>query len=65
VGEAAETLAAEGGRSFVLSLHPWVIGQPRRVRYLRAALDRLAAGEGTWPATAGEIAAACRAQWRL
>jgi len=70
VGEAAEALAEEaratgGGRSFVLSLHPWVIGQPRRVRYLRAALDRLAAVEGAWHATAGEIAAACRAQWGL
>ncbi len=59
IGEAAAGLAAEGGRSFVLSLHPWVIGQPHRIAYLRAALDRLTALEGLWPAHAGEIAAQC------
>ncbi len=37
VGEAAETLSAKGGRSFVLSLPPWVIGQPHRVKYFRSA----------------------------
>ncbi len=63
VGEAAEALAAEGGRSFLLSLHPWVIGQPHRIRYLRAALDRLCAVEGLWPATVGDIADHCRATW--
>lgn len=63
VGEAAEALAAEGGRSFVLSLHPWVIGQPHRVKYLRAALERLVAVEGLWCATAGEIAGHCRMSW--
>jgi peptidoglycan/xylan/chitin deacetylase (PgdA/CDA1 family) len=57
---AAERLAAEGGRSFVLSLHPWVIGQPHRIRYLRAALDRLTRIEGLWPATAAEVAAHAR-----
>jgi len=65
VGEAAEALAAEGGRSFMLSLHPWVIGQPQRMRYLRAALDRLCAVENTWSATASEIADHCRRTWRV
>ena len=64
VGEAAEALAAEGGRSFLLSLHPWVIGQPHRIRYLRTALDRLCAVENTWSATAGEIADHCRRIWQ-
>ncbi len=63
VGEAGERLAAEGGRSFVLSLHPWVIGQPHRIRYLREALDRLTALDGLWHATAGEVAAHARAAW--
>ncbi|WP_432816651.1 polysaccharide deacetylase family protein [Sulfitobacter sp. JB4-11] len=63
VGEAAEGLAAEGGRSFLLSLHPWVIGQPHRVKYLRAALGRLAAVDGVWRATAGEIASHCCRFW--
>jgi allantoinase len=57
VGEAAESLAAEGGRSFVLSLHPWVIGQPHRIKHLKAALERLSRLDGVWHATAGEIAA--------
>lgn len=60
VGEAAEALAGEGGRSFMLPLHPWVIGQPHRMRYLREALDRLGAVENTWSATASEIADHCR-----
>lgn len=64
VGAAAERLAAEGGRSFVLSLHPWVIGQPHRIRYLRAALGRLTRIEGLWPATAGEVAEHARASWQ-
>lgn len=63
VGEAAEVLAAEGGRSFILSLHPWVIGQPHRVKYLRAALDRLNSVDGIWKTTAGGIAARARDTW--
>jgi hypothetical protein len=63
VGEAAEVLAAEGGRSFILSLHPWVIGQPHRVKYLRAALDRLNSVDGIWKTTAGGIAAHARDTW--
>lgn len=63
VGEAAEALAGEGGRSFMLSLHPWVIGQPHRVRYLREALDRLCAIDGIWSATASQIADHCRNEW--
>lgn len=65
VGEAAAGLAAEGGRSFMLSLHPWVIGQPHRIAYLRAALDRLMAQGGLWPAHAGEIAAHCADAWAV
>ena len=63
VGDAATALAAEGGRSFLLSLHPWVIGQPHRIRYLRAALDRLCAIDGIWSATPSQIADHCRAAW--
>ncbi|MBT8409407.1 MAG: polysaccharide deacetylase family protein [Alphaproteobacteria bacterium] len=63
VGEAAKRLAGEGGRSFVVSLHPWVIGQPHRVKHLRAALGRLAALDGLWHATAGEMAEHMRALW--
>jgi len=65
VGEAAEALADEGGRSFVLSLHPWVIGQPHRIKHLKAALERLSRLDGVWFATAGEIAAHFEAQGGL
>ncbi len=63
VGEAAEALAAEGGRSFVLSLHPWVIGQPHRIQHLRTALERITALDGLWKATAGEVSDHMRTEW--
>jgi len=47
---------ADSGRSFVLGLHPWLFGMPHRIRYLNAALDRLAAFDSVWRATLGEIA---------
>lgn len=59
VGEAFRTLHAEGAQSgmlFGLPLHPWVIGQPQRIRYLAQALDDICALDGVWQATAGEIA---------
>jgi peptidoglycan/xylan/chitin deacetylase (PgdA/CDA1 family) len=62
VGEAFEVLYEEGarsGRSFVISLHPWLFGMAQRIRYLDEALDRLAGRPAVWQATAGEIAAWC------
>lgn len=62
VGEAFETLAREGatsGRYFALSLHPWLLGMAHRIRYLEAALARIAGRPAVWQATAGEIAAWC------
>jgi allantoinase len=56
VAEAFETLHEEGGRSFCLSLHPWLIGMAHRIRYLDMALERLSAHGQVWQATAGEIA---------
>jgi len=63
VGEAAERLATEGGRSFTLWLHPWVIGQPHRIRYLSDAIARLLAIPRIWYANAAEIAEAARRSW--
>ena len=51
-----------GGRVMSLSLHPWVIGQPHRIGALEKALEHIASRSGVWTATAGEIAAAWRAQ---
>jgi peptidoglycan/xylan/chitin deacetylase (PgdA/CDA1 family) len=46
---------AEGGRLLSLSLHPWVIGQPHRMRHLEAVLAHLSGRTGVWNATPGAI----------
>jgi peptidoglycan/xylan/chitin deacetylase (PgdA/CDA1 family) len=51
-----------GGRVFTLPLHPWVIGQPHRIRALEQVLAHVARHAGVWPATGGEILDAFRAQ---
>ena len=40
VGEALELLHQEGGQVFNLSIHPWVMGVPHRIKYLDEALRR-------------------------
>jgi allantoinase len=47
---------AESGRLFVLNLHPYVIGQPFRIRYLEEVVRHIAEKDGVWTATAREIA---------
>lgn len=43
---------------FGIALHPYIVGQPHRLRPLRQALEHLAAHRGDiWPCHAGEIAA--------
>ncbi len=54
--EAFETLHQEGGRVFVLSLHPWLMGMAHRIRYLDEALARITSHDGVWSATAQEVA---------
>ena len=52
------TLHREGehnGRVLVLNLHPWLIGQPFRIRHLDDALGYIMGNEGVWAATGGEI----------
>ncbi|MGU3500549.1 polysaccharide deacetylase family protein [Mycobacterium sp. C31M] len=49
--------AATGGRVLALALHPFVIGQPFRHRYLVEALSYLAAQPDAWLTTSDEIAA--------
>lgn len=65
VGEAASRLAREGaegaGRCLLLGLHPWLVGQPHRIRYLEEALDAVLAAK-PWCATVGEIASAAAPQ---
>jgi peptidoglycan/xylan/chitin deacetylase (PgdA/CDA1 family) len=47
---------AESGRMMVLNLHPWVIGQPWRIRHLDEVLAHITRHAGVWKATTGEIA---------
>jgi allantoinase len=59
VKDAFDTLWEEGresGRLLTLSLHPWLIGQPSRVKSLDSVLDHILSRKGVWPARAGEIA---------
>jgi allantoinase len=58
VGEAFRGLydeAAASGRLFGLSLHPWVIGQSHRIKYLQQALEDITKFDNVWQTTAGEI----------
>jgi peptidoglycan/xylan/chitin deacetylase (PgdA/CDA1 family) len=45
-----------GGRTFVLNIHPWLFGQPHRIRYLRETLE-LMHRHDMWATTARDIAA--------
>ena len=51
-----------GGRVFTLTIHPWMSGQPHRVKALKAALDHVTGADGVWLATAGQIIDAFRKQ---
>ncbi len=65
VCEAADRLyedSAASGRMMSLGLHPWVTGQPQRIRYLDQILAHLRQMDGLWFATAGEIADSFRRQ---
>ena len=55
IEEAFDALHAEGGRVFCLGLHPWMIGQAHRVKYLHAALERICGRAQVWQATGAEI----------
>ena len=47
---------AESGRVMCIALHPYLIGQPHRIRYLDEALKYIMSHEGVWQTTADEIA---------
>lgn len=56
VEDQYEQLRAEGGRVLPLALHPFVIGQAFRAKYLDQALEFLAAQPDAWLTTSDEIA---------
>jgi hypothetical protein len=39
-----------------IALHPYMMGQPHRIRHLDRALGQIMAREGVWQATGAEIA---------
>ena len=49
------------GRVMAISLHPWVIGQPYRIRALEEALAHITRHQGVWSATGSEILQAWKA----
>jgi allantoinase len=58
VDEAAAVLTADGAASarlLTLSIRPWIMGQPHRIRVFEALIKRLVAS-GVWLATGREIA---------
>ncbi len=46
----------ESGRVMCIALHPYLIGQPHRVKYLDEILSYIMSHEGVWQTTADEIA---------
>jgi peptidoglycan/xylan/chitin deacetylase (PgdA/CDA1 family) len=49
--------SAQSGRVLALALHPFVIGQPLRIKYLTRALQYIASHERVWLTTSDDIAA--------
>ena len=47
---------AESGRVMCIALHPFLIGQPHRVKYLDDILNYIMKHDGVWQTTADEIA---------
>ena len=47
--------SAESGRVMTLALHPFVIGQPSRCKYLDQALEYAANHPGVWLTTSDDI----------
>ncbi len=47
---------AESGRVMCIALHPYMMGQPHRIKHLDGALEYILGHDGVWPATGEEIA---------
>ncbi len=47
---------AESGRVLCIPLHPFLVGQPHRIKYLDQTLDYIMSHDGVWQTTADEIA---------
>lgn len=58
---SAEAAATGSGRILTLTITPWLIGQPHRIRALGALLDRILEHDEVWPATGAQIVDAWQA----
>ena len=45
----------KGGRLLTLSIHPWLMGQPHRIKHFKTLIASLTEHEDVWCATASEI----------
>ena len=54
-----EESRTQGGRLLSISIHPWVLGQPHRIKHLEAVLAHVMALPGVWNAAPGAILDAC------
>jgi peptidoglycan/xylan/chitin deacetylase (PgdA/CDA1 family) len=45
----------QGGRIMAITIHPWMSGQPHRIKYLEKALEYVMGQSGVWTATGSEI----------
>ena len=48
------------GRMLCLQVHPWLMGQPHRIRHFRRAIAEISGRSSCWAATGGEILDAYR-----
>ena len=63
--ESFDTLLQDGaanGRVMALNWHPWLVGQPFRIRAIDAALGHMMRTGGVWAATGSEIVEEYRTQ---
>ena len=58
IGEAEAT---GGGRLLARNIHPWMLGQPHRIRALERVLEYITQSGKVWSAAPGESLAAWRA----
>ena len=54
--------SAADGRLMTVTIHPWVSGQPHRIKFLAHALAHIMGHDGVWSASGAEILAAFRNQ---
>jgi peptidoglycan/xylan/chitin deacetylase (PgdA/CDA1 family) len=57
LGWLRDEAASDDGRLMTLTLHPWIVGQPHRIRALRTALEALTTAD-VWSATGAQVVAA-------